>query len=122
MSRVNLEDNKAYGLRLCNQVRGEIMRVVPADNFVLDPDAPFYIIMDPAGAVDILMPASDSTTEGLMFLISNASANAITFKTSGDAAFTSAIVLAGQETSLLVCTGHATAALGWRAIGTALAA
>ena len=93
------------------------LEFVPADNAVIDADSPFWIIMDPAGAVDILMPAA-AGNKGLMFLMSNISANAITLKTSGDAAFTTAIVLAATESAFVFCTGHATAALGWRAIGT----
>ena len=120
--RNNVEGMNIANAYLHQGVKAKIQRLVPADNFVMDEDSPFYSIMAPAGAIDVLLPASNAANEGLMFLISNNSANAITFKTSGDAAFTTAIVLAANETTLLICTGDATAALGWRAIGTASSA
>ena len=95
---------------------------VPADNAVIDANMPPLLIMAPAGAIDILMPVSNAANKGLTFLMMNNSANAITLKTSADAAFTTAIVLAANETTLVTCTGSATAALGWRAIGTASSA
>lgn len=116
--RSNLDDNKAYGLRLERNVYMGSMEWVPVDNEVIDPNSPFWLIMNPGGAIDILMPAADGK-KGLVFLMSNVSANAITLKTSADAAFTTAIVLAGGESAFVFCTGSATAALGWRAIATA---
>lgn len=122
MSRMNHENSRidfpfiGAGLRLGS------LECVPADNFVIEDDMPPYLIFAPAGAIDVLLPESTAARKGLCFLVSNNSANAITFKTSADAAFTTAIVLAANETTLLVCTGHATAALGWRAIGTASSA
>lgn len=94
----------------------------PADNDVITADDPPLLIASPAGAIDLLMPASNAANQGLLFLIVNNSANAITLKTSADAAFTTAIALAANETTLVVCTGHATAALGWQAVGTASSA
>lgn len=122
MSRVNLENNKAYELRIESWLQLASMNFVPADNAVIDPDSPPFIMLDPAGAVDVLLPESTEARKGLMFLIANISANAITFKSSGDAAFTTAIVLAANETTWIVCTGSATPALGWRAVGTASSA
>lgn len=122
MGRVNQEGNLFNDIMLKAGIRAGIGRFVPADNHVLDPDSPFFLILEPAGAIDVLMPAVSELTRGLMFLIHNNSASAITLKTSGDAAFTTAIVLAANETTLVVCTGHATAALGWVAIGTASSA
>lgn len=122
MSRVNTEGNRSAdalierGWKLASQVW------VPADNAVIDANMPPLLIMAPAGAIDILMPPSNAANKGLMFLLVNNSANAITLKTSGDAAFATAIVLAANETTLVVCTGHATANLGWAAIGTASSA
>lgn len=94
----------------------------PADNDVITADDPPLLIASPAGAIDLLLPISNAANQGLMFLIVNNSANAITLKSSLDAAFTTAIALAANETTLVVCTGHATAALGWQAIGTASSA
>lgn len=119
MSRMNHEDNKFYNPLICCGLRLQSMSFVPADNAVIDPDSPPMIIMDPAGAVDVLMPEATEARKGLTFLMVNVSANAITLKTSGDAAFTTAIVIAGGESTLVFCTGSATAALGWRACATA---
>lgn len=116
------ENTEQYGGLVKTGWRLGWMDWVPADNEVIDPDAPPYLIMRPAGAIDILMPTSSESIKGLMFLMSNASANAITLKTDGDAAFTTAIVLAANETTLVVCTGSSTQAIGWRAIGTASSA
>jgi hypothetical protein len=98
------------------------MSFVPADNAPLNKDMPTYIEMNPAGAVDVLMPAVTADMAGLMFFLSNISSNTITLKTSGDAAFTTAIVLAAGENCWVVCTGSSTAALGWRGTATASSA
>lgn len=119
MSRLNLEDNKLYAPTIETLFKLRTIELVPADNHVFDADYPPLVIMNPAGAVDVLMPASSDTLKGVCYLISNVSANAITLKTSADAAFTTAIVLAGGESAWVFCTGSATAALGWRAIATA---
>lgn len=120
--RTNLEDNRAHGLRLGPGTRGRKLSFVPADNAVIDADSPFYIEMNPAGAVDVLMPASSAALAGLMFLMSNISASAITLKTDGDAGFTTAIVLAANEATIVFCTGSTTQAVGWRALATASSA
>lgn len=96
----------------------QMATIVPADNFALPIDSPPLILLDPAGAVDVLMPAA-AGNQGKFFILSNISASAITLKSSGDAAFTTAIVLAAGESTLVFCTGSATAALGWRALATA---
>jgi hypothetical protein len=43
------------------------MSFVPADNAPLNKDMPTYIEMNPAGAVDVLMPAVTADMAGLMF-------------------------------------------------------
>lgn len=122
MSKINLEFNRLFktvveaGWRLKPKVW------VPASGDAIGTDDPPLQIMAPAGAVNVKLPASDSTTQGLMFMLVNNSANAITMQTSGGAGFTTAIVLAANESTLAVCTGNATAALGWQAIGTASSA
>ena len=122
MSKINLEYNRLFKPLVEQGLRLNSKEWVPADNEVINADDPPLLIMAPAGAIDILMPVSNAANKGLCFLICNNSANAITLKTSADAAFTTAIALAANETTLVVCTGHATAALGWRAIGTASSA
>lgn len=122
MSRVNESDSKVYYPFIQQGWRLQSMQWTPADAYVLDPDAPPLLIMTPAGAIAVRMPTSSPDIKGLMFLICNASANAITLQTDGGAGFTTAIVLAANETTLVVCTGDATQAVGWRAIGTASSA
>jgi len=116
---MNSEDGKVYNPFFQTGFRLLSMEWAPADNFVLDPDAPPLLIMSPAGAIDVLMPTSSADIKGLTFFMVNASANAITLKTDGDAAFTTAIVLAANECTIVFCTGSATQAVGWRAIATA---
>lgn len=116
MSRINLEGYRAADLLIERGQRVHVQEWVPANNAVIDPNMPPYLIMAPAGAVNILMPAATQATKGLWFLMTNNSANVITLQTSAGAGFTTAITLAAQQTRLVICTGNATAALGWRAI------
>lgn len=95
------------------------MSWVPADNEALDPDAPPLLLMTPGGAIDLLMPTSSEALKGLTFLMVNLSANAITLKTDGDAAFTAAIVVAATQATWVVCTGSTTQVVGWRALSAA---
>lgn len=118
--RQRFDDPIFYNPRVRTGNRLEKMNWVPADNAVWDLDFPPYVELDPAGAVDILLPAGAAANAGLWWLVSNISANTVTFKSSGDAAFTTAIVLATLENTIIFCTGSTTAAISWRAIGTAL--
>lgn len=118
--RSNLDGQYQYFPFIMKGWRLNSALIVPADNYVLDIDAPPYLQLNPAGAVDILMPTSSAARQGVMFLMSNISASTITLKTDGDAAFTTAIVLATLENTLVFCTGSATQAIGWRALATAL--
>lgn len=120
MSRLNLDDNKVQGMRFGKKWRLEKMVWVPADNAVWDINFPPYVELNPAGAVDILLPAGLAVNAGIMFLVSNISANTVTFKDSADSAFTTAIALATLENTILFCTGSTTAGISWRALGTAL--
>lgn len=117
--RTNQEDARQYDPIIEKGWKLRKMSLVPADNFALDINAPPYVELNPAGAIDVLMPTSNAARAGTTFLISNISANTITLKTDGDAAFTTAIVLATMENALVFCTGSATQALGWRATATA---
>jgi hypothetical protein len=117
--RNNSEDTKNYGFTVEAGFRLRKMYWIPADNDPLDIDSPPYIELDPAGNVDVLMPAITAVDAGITFLMSNISANTVTLKTSADAAFTTAIVLAAGESALVFCTGSSTAALGWRGCATA---
>jgi hypothetical protein len=118
--RQRLDDAQIFGEVIFKGWRLKKLVWVPADNAVFDKSFPPYIELNPAGAVDILLPNVTEADAGLMFLLSNPSASTVTLKTAADAAFTTAIVLATLENTLLFCTGSTTAALGWRAVGTAL--
>lgn len=119
-TRMNLDDNKAQGLRIGRKWRLEKQTWVPADNAVIDINMPPYLEVNPAGNVNLLLPAGAAANAGIMFLISNISANTVTLQSSAGAGFTTAIVLATLENTIVFCTGSTTAALSWRALGTAL--
>jgi len=123
MSHVNLQGQEARGLNLMSGIKFGTITWVPADNAALDEDSPFWNIMTPAGAVDVLMPASTEARKGLAFLITNNNGvGAVTLKTSADAVFDPSIVIGDGETTLVACTGSAVAADGWKAISTATSA
>lgn len=111
----NILDHVQIGAGL----RFQFVEQVNADNMALDPESPPLIFLNPAGAVDLLMPASTAARKGLTFIICNLSASAITLKTSGDAAFATAIAIAAGVATIVVCTGSSTANLGWRALALA---
>lgn len=120
MGRVNLEDNKLYSPFIRSGLRFGCIEHTAADNFVIDEDSPTVMLIGAAGAIDVLLPEATEARKGLTFIIFNVSASTITVKSSGDAAFTTAISLATLEGTILICTGSATAGIGWRALGTAL--
>lgn len=120
MSRNRDDDVRSWNPRIVRGFRFEKITLVPADNHVWDINYPPYVELNPAGAVDILLPAGAAANAGIMFLVSNISANTITFKTTGDAAFTTAIILLTLENGLIFCTGSTTEAIAWRGLATAL--
>lgn len=114
MTRVLLENNPMFDPVIEKGFRLRCADLVPADNFPLPADGPPCWFMAPAGAIDILLPTSTVARKGLTFFIYNTSANVITFKTDGDAAFTVPIVAAANQMTILTCTGSTTQASGWR--------
>jgi hypothetical protein len=93
------------------------MTIIDADNYLLDINAPPMIFLNPAGAVDLLMPDSTVLRKGIIFIFVNLSANIVTLKTSADAAFTTAITVpavAATGATRVVCTGDTSLPLGWR--------
>lgn len=116
MTVSNREGGNLFKNRLGAGSLLQSMTFVATDNLPISFDMPPLLFLNPAGAIDILMPAVTAADIGKFFLIVNLSANAITLKTSADAAFTAAIVIASTQMALVVCTGSATAALGWRAM------
>jgi len=122
MSRVNLEGDRIADFLIERGFKFGSQSWVPANNAVIDPSMPPLLIVNPAGAVNLLMPPSNAANKGLAFIICNASGSTVTLQTSAGAGFTTAIVLLTIECTMVVCTGDATAGLGWRALGTASSA
>lgn len=120
MSHVNHMGQRAYGQKLESGLKLGSVDIVPADNFAIPEDAPTLLILNPAGAVDVLLPEATEARKGLTFLIYNISASTITLKTSADGAFTTAIVLATLEGALVTCMGNVAAGIGWRGLATGL--
>lgn len=116
MARQNIEGCRLRDIRIGKGLIYEALTYVPADNWPLPADAPSLVFLNPAGAVDILMPTSTAARQGLSFKIVNLSANTITLKTDGDAAFTAAIAIASTQMAEVVCTGNTTQNVGWRAM------
>jgi hypothetical protein len=116
MGRMNIEGARMRDIRIGKGLIMESATFVPADNFVLTVDHPSLLFLNPAGAIDVLMPTSSAARQGLRYTIVNLSANTITLKTDGDAAFTAAIAIASTQMCEVVCTGSATQAAGWRAM------
>jgi hypothetical protein len=110
---MNLDDNKARGLRAGAGFIIEGMDIVPADNYQLTFNHPQYIRATPAGAIDILMPTSSPDKKGHIFIVKNLGGATITFKTDGDAAFTTALSAATTVLVRLICTGNPSQVLGW---------
>jgi hypothetical protein len=97
MSKVNSEFARQYksiveaGWKLKPKVW------TPVTGEAVSADDPPLLIASPAGAINLLLPISNAANQGLMFLIVNNSANAITLQSSGGAGFTTAIVLAATR-------------------------
>lgn len=120
--RSNSDDNRIQGANHIAGLKLGQMDFVPADNYVVTKDHPPVLRATPAGAIDMLMPASGPDTQGLVFFIHNIGAGGIiTLKTSGDAAFSPAITIAVSGGWVMVqCTGSATAASGWKLVASNL--
>lgn len=117
MARINLEGLRARDIRHGPGFQFQSMTVVNADNMLLDINAPTLIFLNPAGAVDLLLPDSTAVRKGIVFIFVNLSANIVTLKTSGDAvmvpAITVAAAAAGAGATRIVCTGSTTLNAGW---------
>lgn len=114
MGRMNMEGARLRDMLHCAGFQYQSTEWVPADNYALPIDAPPLLFPNPAGAIDILMPTSTVARKGKVFIFVNLSANIITLKTDGDAAFTTAITVAATAAQRVVCTGNTSQVLGWR--------
>lgn len=120
MSRINLEDNRLWRAKIDGGLKFTAATLVPATGYVLDgTDAskplniPAMFFMNPAGAVNVRLPTSSQIRIGTVIIFVNLSGNIVTFQTDGGAAFTTAMTLAANAATRVVCTGNATQALGW---------
>lgn len=116
MSRLNMEDVRFRNCRVGKGRYHESATFVPATGFQITVDHPPVLFLNPAGAVNILMPTSNAARQGLRFTIVNLSANTITLQTDGGAAFTAAIAIAATQMAEVICTGNTTQNVGWRAM------
>ncbi len=118
MSRVNSEDARIQDEFLVSGWKMARLETIPANGFVISKDMPPILDLTPAGAINVLMPASNAQTYGLCFLIKNTGAGGIiTLQTSGGAAFATAITIPVSNGWVLVqCTGSPTANLGWKLV------
>src|SRR5258706_10281426 len=113
MSRMNVSDQKSYSTFFQQGTRFQSMQWVPVTAEALDPLAPNFLFPNPAGAINLKMPTSNADRKGLVFVFCNLSGNVITLQTDGGAGFTTAITVAANGATRVVCTGNATQALGW---------
>jgi hypothetical protein len=116
MTRVISENMPLWDPIIEKGYKNRVMNLIPANGFAIPADSPPLLLLNPAGAVNILMPASTLARAGLRFTIVNLSGSTITIQTDGGAAFASAIAIATTQMAELVCTGNTTANLGWRAL------
>jgi hypothetical protein len=113
MGRMNIEDPKARGFRGGGGFLFEGMDFVPVGSYTITDKHPPYIRLAPAGAVNVLMPTSTPAKKGMIFIVKNAGAGALTFQTDGGAGFTVALTAATTVLVRLICTGSTTQAAGW---------
>lgn len=112
MSRINLEDNKTYGLRLGPGTVFESATTNGATT--LTANSPPLIFLGAAGALN-LPPSSGpgAAAKGTVIVLANLTGGAIAVQTNGGAAFATAISVAANGGARVVCTGSTTANLGW---------
>lgn len=116
MSRINLEDNKTYGLRLGSKTVLESGTIGAAT--ILTKDSPPVQFITAAGAINVQLPPSDpanplSAVKGQIICFANLAGGVTTVQSFGGAAFTTAISVAANAATRVICTGSATLGLGW---------
>lgn len=118
MSRINLDDNRAWGLRLGPRLVFENEQGVQVTADVVGADSTPVIFLQPAGAINMRLPPSNPATvgaarKGQIFIFANLSANVVTLQTVAGAAFTTAVTVAANGGNRVICTGNTNEALGW---------
>ncbi len=113
MSRVNLEGLRARDIRYGPgfQFQSEVLTL--ATGAAIDPNSPPMLFTNPGGAVSYKLPTSTDARRGLVFIFANLSGNVVTLQTDGGAAFATAISVAANAATRVVCTGNTTQNLGW---------
>jgi hypothetical protein len=116
MSRINLDDNRAYGLTLGPKLKLANEQAAQTAGQTVDVGSPPAIFLNPAGAVNLLLPPSSgvgAAAKGQVFIFVNLSGNIVTLQTSAGGAFATAITVAANGATRVICTGSTTANLGW---------
>jgi hypothetical protein len=113
MSRVNLEGLRARDIRYGPGFQYQSEVNSSATGAAIDPNSPPMIFANPAGAVSWKLPTSTAARTGLIFIFANLSGNVVTLQTDGGAAFATAISVAANAATRVVCTGNTTQNLGW---------
>jgi hypothetical protein len=116
MSRINLDDNRTYGMTLGPKTKFANEQAIQTTGQVIDVGSPPVIFLTPAGAINLLLPPSSgvgAAAKGQVFIFVNLSGNVVTLQTSAGGAFTTAVTVAANGATRVICTGSAVAGLGW---------
>jgi hypothetical protein len=113
MSRINLEGLRTRDIRHGPGFVFQNGIITPATGYVVTIEHPPMMFMNPAGAVNILLPTSNAVRRGTIFIFVNLSANVITLQTDGGVGFTTALTVAANGSNRVVCTGNVSQVLGW---------
>jgi|SRR5215813_3118467 len=114
--RANVEDIRGRGLRVDAKQSYGSADFVPLTAFQITAEMPPVMFVNPAGAINMRLPPSSgagAALKGQVFIFVNRSGNVVTLQTSAGAGFTTAITVAANAATRVICTGDATAATGW---------
>jgi hypothetical protein len=118
MSRINLDDNRTWGLQLGPRTVLQTEQGVQITADVVSADSPPAIFLNPAGAINMRLPPANPATagaarKGQIFVFVNLSANVVTLQTTAGAGFTTAVTVAANAATRVICTGNTSEVLGW---------
>lgn len=118
MSRMNMDDNRTWGLQLGPRTVFQNEQGVQITADVVAADSPPVIFLNPAGAINMKLPPSNPATagaarKGQIFIFVNLSASIVTLQTTAAAAFTTAVTVAANAATRVICTGNTSEPLGW---------
>lgn len=114
--RSNIEHARLRNCRIGVGRIHEVLTFIAPNAFALPIDSPPMLLLNPAGAVNILMPTSTAARAGQRFTIVNRGGGSITLQTDGGAGFTAAIVITNTQMAEVVCTGLTSQVVGWAAM------